>query len=81
MKIDAEVTLKLSWHVADNSNAENNFLHKLLLTNTQVSKLCKAFANKSASNIEFLKFPLHKMGQSETFLGRALGLLLKMVCL
>ena len=29
----------------DNSTAETNFLHKLLLTNTQVLRLCKGFAN------------------------------------
>ena len=37
------------------SNDENNVLHKLLLTNTQVSKLCKAFANGSSANIKLLK--------------------------
>ena len=34
------------------SNDENNFLHKLLLTNIQVSKLRKAFANGSSANIK-----------------------------
>ena len=33
-------------------NDENNFPHKLLLTNTQVSKFCKAFANNSLANIK-----------------------------
>ena len=28
-----------------NSNDETNFPHQLLLTDTQVSKICKAFAN------------------------------------
>ena len=37
-----------------NSNDEINFQHKLLLTNTQVSKICKAFANGSA-NMKFAK--------------------------
>ena len=37
------------------SNDENNVPHKLLLTNTQVSKLCKAFANGSSANIKLLK--------------------------
>ena len=32
-------------------NDENNFLHKLLLTNTQISKLCKAFSNGSSNKI------------------------------
>ena len=30
-------------NVADDSNDENNFTHKLLLTNTQVAKISKAF--------------------------------------
>ena len=36
-----EVILKLSSNVAGDSNDANNFPHKLLLTNTQVSKLVK----------------------------------------
>ena len=35
------------------SNDETYFPHKLLLTNTQVSKICKAFANGSTANIKF----------------------------
>ena len=42
-----EVTLNLSSNVIVNSNNETNFPHKLLLTNTQVSKLRKAFPNNS----------------------------------
>ena len=34
-----EVTLKLSLIVVDDSNDEKSFPHKLLLTNTQVTKL------------------------------------------
>ena len=37
------MTLKISLKVAGESNGENNFPHKLLLTNRQVSKLLKAF--------------------------------------
>ena len=59
------------------SNDENNFPHKLLLTNTQVSKLRKAFANNSSANIKLSKTQLHKIGQSGGFLGRLLGPLLK----
>ena len=44
-KNNTEVTLKISSNAVGNSNDENNFGYKLLLTNTQVSKLCKAFAN------------------------------------
>ena len=35
--------LNLSSNIIGDSNDENNFPHKLLLTNTQVSKLRKAF--------------------------------------
>ena len=52
IKNDTEVTLKLSSNVAGDSNDENNFSHKLSLTNTQVSKLRKAFANNSSANIK-----------------------------
>ena len=43
LKNGTEVTFKLSSDVAGDSNDENNYPHKLLLTNTQVSELCKAF--------------------------------------
>ena len=56
---------------------KNNFLHKLLLTNTQVSRLCKAFVNNSSANIKWSKTQLHKIGQSRVFLGGLLGPLLK----
>ena len=36
IKNGTEVTLKLSSNVFVDSSEENNFLHKLLLTNTQV---------------------------------------------
>ena len=42
IKIGTEVTLKLLLNVFRNSNDENNFPHKLLLTNTQVLRLRKA---------------------------------------
>ena len=50
-----EVALKLSLNIADDSKDENNFQHNLILTNTQVSKLPKNFANNSSANIKFLK--------------------------
>ena len=77
IKNGTEVTLKPSSKVVGDSNDENNFPHKLLLTNTHVSKLRKAFANNSSANIKLSKTPLHKIGQSEGFLGRLLGPLLK----
>ena len=53
------------------------FPHKLLLTNTQVSKFRKAFANNFSANIKLSRNQLHKIGQSGGFLGRILGPLLK----
>ena len=71
------MTLKNSLNIAGDSNDENNFPHNLLLTNTQVSRLCKAFVNGSSANIKLSKTQLHKIGQSGGFLGRPLGPLLK----
>ena len=71
------MALKNSSNVVGDSNDENNFSHKLLLTNTQVSKLRKAFANGSSANLKLSKTYLHKIRQSGGFLGRLLGALLK----
>ena len=49
----------------------------MLLTNKQVSNLCKAIANNSSANIKLLKTQLHKIGKSGGFIGRLLGPLLK----
>ena len=59
------------------SNGETNFPHRLLLTNTWVSRLRKTFANNSSANIKLSKTQLHKMGQSGEFLGRFQRPLLK----
>ena len=56
---------------------ETNFPHELLLTNRQVSNLCKAFANHLSANIKLSKTQLSKIIQSGGFLGRLLGPLLK----
>ena len=77
IKNGTEVTLKIWPNVVDDSNQENNFPHKLLLTNTKVLEPYKAFANNSSANIKLLKPQLHKIGQSGGFLGRLLGSLLK----
>ena len=76
-KNSTEVILKISSNVVGDSNDENNFPHKLLLTDTQVSKLLKALPNNSSANIKLSKTQLHKIGQSGGFLGRLLGSLLK----
>ena len=44
-----------------------NFLHKLLLTDTKVSKICKIFANCLSANVKFSKTELSKMIQSGRF--------------
>ena len=75
--IGTEVTLKISSNVIGDSNDENNFLRKLLLTNTQVWKLYKAFRNNSSANIKLIGTQLHKIEESEGFLGRLLGPLIK----
>ena len=43
IKNGTEVTLKILSNVVCDSNDENNFSNKLLLTNTQVSRLRTAF--------------------------------------
>ena len=67
IKNGTEVTLNLSSNVIRNSNDETNFPHKLLLTDTQVSKTCKALANDSSANIKFSKTQLSEI-QSGRFL-------------
>ena len=52
------------------SNDGNNFSHKMLLTNTQIS-------NGSSANIKLSKTQLQKIGQPGKFLSRLLGPLLK----
>ena len=69
IKNGTEVTLNLSWKIVGDSNDENSFLHKLLLTNIQVLKLFKTFANDSSANIKLSKTQLHKIGKSGGFLG------------
>ena len=71
-----EVMLNLSSNAIGYSNDKTNFPHKLLLTNTQVSRLFKAFANSSA-NIKLPKNQLSRMVGLGGFLGRLLGPLLK----
>ena len=68
IKNGTEVTVNLSSNIIGDSNDENNFPHKLFLTNTQVSKLRKAFANNSTANIKLWKTQLHEIRQSGGFL-------------
>ena len=66
-KNSTEVTLEISSNVVGDSNDKNNFPHKLLLTNAQVSKLRTAFVNGSSANIKLSKTQLNKIGQSGGF--------------
>ena len=50
--------------------SDTNFPHKLLLTNTQLSNLHKAFPNNSLVNMKLSKTQLHKIGQSGGFFGK-----------
>ena len=77
IKNGTEITLQLSSNVVGDSNDENNFPHKLLLTDAQVARCCKTFANSSSAYAKLPKRHLHKTGESEEFLGRLLGPLLK----
>ena len=54
-KNGTEVTLNVSSNLIRISDDETDFLHKLLSTNTQVSKIRKAFVNGSSANIKFSK--------------------------
>ena len=51
IKNGTEITLKILSYVIGDSNDENNLPHRLLLTNTQVSRLREAFENNSSATI------------------------------
>ena len=57
-----EETLNLSSNLI--GNLQTNFRHKLLSTDTQVSKIRKAFTNGSSANTKCLKTQFSKMIQS-----------------
>ena len=54
-KNGTKVTLNLWSNVVDDFNDETSFPYKLLFTDKNVLKLCKAFANGSSANIKFSK--------------------------
>ena len=62
-----EVTLKIPSNVVGDYNSANNFLHKLLLTNTQVSRLLQVFTNNFLASINLSKTHLNKKEQSGGF--------------
>ena len=61
IKNEIDVILRLSSNMIGHSDDENNFPHKLLLTNRQVAKLRKAFANHTSIDIKLSKAQLTKM--------------------
>ena len=61
IKNETDVILRLSSNIIGNSDDENNFPYKLLLTNRQVANLCKAFANHPSTYIKLSKAQLNKM--------------------
>ena len=75
IKNESEVVLRLSSNMIGDD--QTNFSHELLLTNWQVANLCKAFANYLSTDIKLSKTQISNMIQSEGFLGRILGPLLK----
>ena len=78
IKNETDVFLSLSSNMIGNSDDDNtNFPHELLLTNIQVANLCKTFAKNTPTDILSSKTQLSKMIQSEGFLVRLLGPLLR----
>ena len=55
IKNKSDVVLRLSSNMIGNSKDETNFLHKLLLTNSQVANLRKAFAIQTSTDIKLSK--------------------------
>ena len=77
LKNENDVVIRLSPNMIGDSNDKTNFSHELLLTDTHISSIRKAFSNNSSVDIKFSKTQLSKMIQSEGFLGKLLGPLIK----
>ena len=77
IKNETDVVLRISSNMVGNSNDNTNFPHEFLLTNRQVSNICKVFDKNTSTDIKLSKTQLSKMIQSGGFLGRLLGPLLK----
>ena len=60
---DTEVTLKLSSNLFSDSSDETDSPHKILLVNTQVSRIWKDFVNNSLANVRLSKTQLQQIGQ------------------
>ena len=77
-KNNEKVTLRLSLNLQCNVTNENNFWHRLLLTNRQVSSLCKAFADNSSDNKNYWKqYQIYETIKLGGFLGRTFAPLIK----
>ena len=77
IQIETELVLRQSSNMIGNSDDENNFPHKLLLTNRQVASLRKVFASYLSVDIKLSKTQLPIIVQLGGFIGRLLGSLLK----
>ena len=75
IKNNTEVTLNLSSNMIGNSNDKNNFPHKLFLADTQVSRLCKVFANGWSAKIKFLKTQFFKLIQPRGIIAVLVGVI------
>ena len=61
IKNGTQVTLTLPSNVVGDSNDETNYPHQLFLTNTQASRMRKAFTNGSSATGKISKTQLSKM--------------------
>ena len=68
IKNGTEVTLNLKSNLIGSSNDETNFLRRIKLTDSNVSKIREAFGNVSSANIKFSKTHLSKAVQLKEFL-------------
>ena len=68
IKSDTDITLNSPPNLINDSNDQNDFPQKLLLTDRHVSRLCKAFENNSTANNKLTKIQLSKIMQSQRFL-------------
>ena len=64
--------------IGDSKN-RTNFPHKLLLTDRQISRLHKVFANSSSTNIKFSKTQLPKMIHSGRIYADILSAILQVI--
>ena len=68
IKNSTEVALNFSSNLIGNFSNEASFPHKLLLNDTQVSRICKVLANGSSGYITFSKTQVSKIMQSRRFI-------------